>query len=196
MCIPGTQPFGAAMFAAGMKCAVSGFIIGGVIGGIASSIRGNGFMEGAAEGALYGAINGFSAGAIFYCVSQGISAAVGACNRAKAADGVTIRGVKSGELTPEAMQRAQGLPHTADGQTISNLKAGNEIHRGFMQSAERMQVRGGGIHGGTGRVDAFAKNIIYELKPNNTRSIAQGIAQLHRYNNALGGGFKMVLVVY
>lgn len=42
----------------------------------------------------------------------------------------------------------------------------------------------------------FDAKIIYELKPNNPKSISQGIKQLNRYNKALGGGFKMVIEVY
>ena len=38
--------------------------------------------------------------------------------------------------------------------------------------------------------------IIYELKPNNPRSINQGIKQLKRYNAAMGGGFTLILEVY
>ena len=39
-------------------------------------------------------------------------------------------------------------------------------------------------------------NIIYELKPANPHGLRDGIKQLQRYNNALGGGFSMVLEIY
>lgn len=42
----------------------------------------------------------------------------------------------------------------------------------------------------------FKNATIYELKPNNPRSINQGIKQLQKYNKALGGGFNMVLELY
>ncbi len=42
----------------------------------------------------------------------------------------------------------------------------------------------------------FDNNVIYELKPNNPRSINLGIKQLHRYNEALGGGYTLVLELY
>ena len=47
-------------------------------------------------------------------------------------------------------------------------------------------------------MDFLDKNdkIIYELKPNNPRSIKQGIQQLKRYNDATGGGFTLILEVY
>lgn len=39
-------------------------------------------------------------------------------------------------------------------------------------------------------------NTIFELKPNNAWSIAKGIQQLHSYSTGLGGGYKLVLVLY
>ena len=62
-----------------------------------------------------------------------------------------------------------------------------------------ISIKGAGrTTGRYGFADAFdsINNIIYELKPNNVHSIAQGIIQLHRYNNALGGICKRVLVLY
>lgn len=42
----------------------------------------------------------------------------------------------------------------------------------------------------------FNSNTIFELKPNNPRSIKKGINQLHKYDEALGGGFTLVLELY
>jgi hypothetical protein len=39
-------------------------------------------------------------------------------------------------------------------------------------------------------------HVFFQLKPNNHRSINQGIKQLKRYNAALGGGFTLILEVY
>ena len=40
------------------------------------------------------------------------------------------------------------------------------------------------------------KKIIYELKPMNRRGVRSGIRQLLKYNEAYGGGFKLVLDLY
>ena len=42
----------------------------------------------------------------------------------------------------------------------------------------------------------FDTKTIYELKPMNPRGIRSGIKQLHKYNAALGGGYKMILELY
>lgn len=51
---------------------------------------------------------------------------------------------------------------------------------------------------GFGKADVidYTNKIIYELKPNNYKSIMQGIRQLKRYNKGMGGVFKLVLVLY
>ena len=49
---------------------------------------------------------------------------------------------------------------------------------------------------GHGKADVFVDGNIYELKPNNAKSILKCIKQLHRYNAGLGYGNKLVLVVY
>ena len=48
------------------------------------------------------------------------------------------------------------------------------------------------------RVDGLneATNTIFELKPYNIRNAKKGIKQIINYNNALGGGHKMVIVFY
>ena len=41
-----------------------------------------------------------------------------------------------------------------------------------------------------------ASNIIFELKPNNPRAIKAGIKQLKKYNEVMGGGYRLVLELY
>ena len=140
-------------------------------------------------------------GGVFEFVSAGISAVKIAVRSVRTTkpqpviqDGVEIRKAQRSDFTGEAWAEIQSLPHNANGETISNAVSGRKIHRGFRtdligKGKERSIV-------GVGRADAIEKNIIYELKPNNARSIEKGIKQLHKYNNALGGKFEMVLIVY
>jgi len=85
MCFPATMGFGIAMFAAGVKCAVGGFIIGGVIGGVVAANQGGGIEDivvGICQGALFGVVEGFIVGAAFYGVFHGIANGVKAINSA------------------------------------------------------------------------------------------------------------------
>ena len=61
-----------------------------------------------------------------------------------------------------------------------------------------IKLAGGGPNGGYGFTDAFddLTMTIYELKPNNQRSIAQGIAQLHRYADAYKKSARLILILY
>ena len=110
-------------------------------------------------------------------------------------DGVNIYRASQADFTDEAWSRMQSLNHAPDGSTISSLKDGSFIHKGF-KAAEPVgkEFR---IHGRL-RADFLDEvgNVIYELKPNNTSSIARGIAQLNKYNSLLDNAYKMVLIVY
>ena len=109
-------------------------------------------------------------------------------------DGVEIQLAQQSDFTPEAWDRIQSLQHRADGSTISSLRDGRFIHKGF--KTEFLNNGKEAIIKGYGRVDCIIGNTLYELKPNNAWSIMRGIAQLHRYNVGMGGGYKLVLVLY
>ena len=51
---------------------------------------------------------------------------------------------------------------------------------------------------GKNRLDFLddVNKIIYELKPFNPNGVRTGIRQLQRYNNALGGGYSLILELY
>lgn len=85
----------------------------------------------------------------------------------------------------------KGLDRTTDGFTISNRLDGIKIHKSFM---------GNGliIPGTRLRVDGL-NNItksVFELKPYNMLGARRGVRQILNYNNALGGGYKMIIVLY
>ena len=110
-------------------------------------------------------------------------------------DGVKIR--KATDFTDEAKQLINSLDHT-DGVTKSSASIGRDIHKGYKATSEYNprfkefdEVKG--IR--PDYVD-FDTNTIYELKPMNPRSIKKGIAQLKKYNEILGGNFKLVLEFY
>jgi hypothetical protein len=44
-------------------------------------------------------------------------------------------------------------------------------------------------------LDPFT-NSLFELKPYNKRNVRKGIKQIIQYNNAMGGGYKMIIVLY
>ena len=106
--------------------------------------------------------------------------------------GVEIRRVSREDFTDEAWARIQSLKHKPDGSTVSSLKDGYFIHKGYKVDIPGKE----GPVKGAWRADFLTDKIIYELKPNNANSIRRGIAQLHRYNNALDGAHKLILVVY
>ena len=39
-------------------------------------------------------------------------------------------------------------------------------------------------------------NTVFELKPYNIRNARKGVKQILNYNDALGGGYKMIIVLY
>ena len=89
------------------------------------------------------------------------------------------------------------MDHTG-GITKSSAAAGRKIHAGYKTNYLGIEGMQKEAVIGRNRIDFLDKNnkIIYELKPNNPRSINQGIKQLKRYNAALGGGFTLILEVY
>ena len=136
-------------------------------------------------------------------------AARNACNKRALAniigerDGVIIQRANQADFTDEAWREVQSLQHNANGETVSSAASGQKIHKGFMTDMKRLTVEGGGrVPGAPGHLDAYnsATNTIYELKPNNARSIRMGIKQLQRYGKALLPDVhyspKLVLVVY
>ena len=108
-------------------------------------------------------------------------------------DGVELQRAQQTDFTQESWNRINSLTKRADGSTISTMSDGRFIHKGFKGGVGKEVFKKG-----VGRFDYFdkANKIIYELKPNNASSIARGIKQLQRYNAGLGGGYKLVLVLY
>ena len=110
-------------------------------------------------------------------------------------DGVKIQ--KATDFTSDAKNVIDSLDHTG-GITKSSAAAGRKIHAGYKTNYSGIEGMKKEAVIGRNRIDFLDKNnkIIYELKPNNHRSINQGIKQLKRYNAALGGGFTLILEVY
>lgn len=134
---------------------------------------------------------------VFFFISTSVSA-IKHAYRSKTfeIDGVEVQHAKKVDFTKESWNRKINLPKDADGNTISTMADGQFIHRGY-----KAGFVGKGkeyISKGVGRFDFYdkANKIIYELKPNNPASIAKGIKQLKGYNKGLGGGYKLVLVLY
>ena len=106
-------------------------------------------------------------------------------------DGVKIQNAT--DFTPEAKKIIDSLDHSG-GITRSTGPKGTQIHTGYKVGEigkEYDKIVGC-------RMDCLdeVNKIIYELKPNNPRSISQGIKQLKRYNEALGGGYTLILELY
>ena len=107
-------------------------------------------------------------------------------------DGVQVEYAKQSDFSSDAWDRIKSLEHRADGSTVSSMKDGRLIHKGFKSGVGKEHK----MLFGRGKADFVGGNTIYELKPNNAWSIKRGIQQLHRYNTGLGGGYKLVLVLY
>lgn len=75
--------------------------------------------------------------------------------------------------------------------TVSNLKDGRKIHKLFMDNG--MTITGSRL-----RVDGLNKTTktVFELKPYNIRNARKGVKQILNYKDTLGGGYKMVIVLY
>ena len=110
-------------------------------------------------------------------------------------DGVKI--TKATDFTSDARKLVDSLDHTGD-VTRSSASAGRKIHSGYKTGYEGIEgMTKEAVHG-KNRIDFLdsTNKIIYELKPNNPRSIKQGIKQLKRYNDSLGGGYTLILELY
>ena len=106
-------------------------------------------------------------------------------------DGVKIQNAT--DFTPEAKKIIDSLDHSG-GITRSTGPKGTKIHAGYKVGEigkEYDRIIGC-------RIDCLdeVNKIIYELKPNNPRSISRGVKQLKRYNEALGGGYTLILELY
>ena len=118
---------------------------------------------------------------------------------AKAVDKVTdtVQIAKAVDLSEDAVDIVKTLDRSS-GFTKSTASAGRKIHKGYKTGAgfnpkfkEARKITGV-------RPDYIDldKKIIYELKPMNRRGVRSGIRQLLKYNEAYGGGFKLVLDLY
>ena len=88
--------------------------------------------------------------------------------------------------------------HVFAGYGYTRTYQGNDVWlREFESGGSRWEVAAYNSDKGI-RIDYLDidNKVIYELKPFNPRSVKQGIRQLEKYNQKLGGGYKMVLEVY
>ena len=123
----------------------------------------------------------------------GLGIAYKAAKSAKQVSGA-VKIKKAKDFTKEARSVVKSLDRST-GYTKSSLSAGREIHKGYKVGVEGVKEYRG-IKGMRPDFVDFKNATIYELKPNNPRSINQGINQLQKYNKALGGEFNMVLELY
>ena len=109
----------------------------------------------------------------------------------------TIKVVKATEFTDEALEVIDKLD-TVNGATKSTAKAGTAIHAGYKTGYEFVEDMTKEATRGKNRIDFLDEidDIIYELKPANARGLRDGIRQLQRYNQSLGGGYTMILEIY
>ena len=118
-------------------------------------------------------------------------------------DGVvdTIKVVKATDFTDEALETISKLEKVeVNGytRTVSNALDGTKIHQGYKSGqAGKEFVRE------ANRMDFYKEsfsdtipNTIFELKPNNPQGIRDGIKQLRRYNEAMGGNCELILELY
>ena len=110
-------------------------------------------------------------------------------------DGVKIQ--KAVDFTDDALDTIKSLDRSS-GFTKSTASAGRRIHAGYKATPEFLgsSKEFNKIRGIRPDYVDFDSKIIYELKPFNLKSIKSGIKQLQKYNQKLGGGFKMILEVY
>ncbi len=107
----------------------------------------------------------------------------------------TIRFVRAtdhaADFVDGGLDMARALDRTTDGFTISNRIMGNKIHNTFMGNG--ITIRGTRL-----RVDGLVEDVmkLYELKPYNISSARRAVKQILNYNDALGGGYKMFIVLY
>ena len=75
--------------------------------------------------------------------------------------------------------------------TVSNHVDGTKLHKLFMDNGDV-------IWGTKLRYDGLDQvtNSMFELKPYNKRNVRKGVKQIIQYNNAMGGGYHMIIVLY
>ena len=110
-------------------------------------------------------------------------------------DGVKLQ--KAVDFTDDAVDTIKALDRSS-GFTKSTASAGRKIHKGYKATPEFIESSKefNKVRGIRPDYVDFDNKIIYELKPFNPKSIKSGIKQLQKYNQKLGGGFKMILEVY
>lgn len=171
----------------------TGVAMSAVIALISGESLPDALLSGLADAIFWGGVFAFISASV-NAIKTGLRAINNAKPQSIIKDGVEIRQANRADFTDEAWKEIQSLPHNSNGETISNMASGRKIHKGFMTeyigNGKEMSIPK------VGRADAVIGNTIYELKPNNTKSIIKGIQQLKRYNAGLGGGYKLVLVVY
>ena len=109
----------------------------------------------------------------------------------------TIKIVKAADFTDDALDAIRSLDKVGNA-TRSTASAGRRIHKGYKTGYEFVEGMTKEAVRGKNRLDFLddVNKIIYELKPNNPRGLRDGIRQLQRYNNTLGGGYKLLLELY
>ena len=201
------------LFLASAGGVAASLLIGASIAGYRSYVCGSGFWRGFEQYIDGNWAQSAAIASITVIVTIGVQAIAAAIRNAGSKralantigerDGVVIQRANRADFTKDAWREAQSLPHNANGETISSAASGRKIHKGFKTGLDRLTIEGGGrVPGAPGYTDAYnsVTNTIYELKPNNARSIRMGIKQLHRYEKALlpdlHYSLKLVLVVY
>lgn len=179
-------------------------LFGGTITGIVSAKQGNSFFSG-----FYNYINNelskdititsiinFSIG-VFGLVSYSIRKSFidddifMLCRE----NGIEVRKVRLNDIEYDAWITINEKNKRFFKATKSSLKDGLFIHKGYKVNFEGKEFA---IFDTAKRIDFYnAKSrTIFELKPNNLKSVQRGIKQLLEYDRLLGGGNKLVLVLY
>ncbi len=109
----------------------------------------------------------------------------------------TIKIVKAVDFPDDALDTIRALDKVGDA-TKSTAEAGRRIHQGYKIGDGFRSVckEYDKLKGFRPDYIDFTNNIIYELKPMNSRGIRSGIKQLQRYDKAFGGGFTLILELY
>ena len=132
----------------------------------------------------------------------GVGEGIRATKMVKYADDVidasydTIKFVKAADMVDDfsdggTMLRRVGNLDDYHTLTKTTHVDGTKLHKLFMDN-------GTPIMGTRLRVDGLNEltNTVFELKPYNIRNTRKGVKQILNYNGALGGGYKMVIVLY
>ncbi len=132
----------------------------------------------------------------------GVGEGIRATKMVKYADDVidasydTIKFVKAADMVDDfadggTMLRRVGNLDDYHTLTKTTHVDGTKLHKLFMDNG--MQITRTRL-----RVDGLNEltNTVFELKPYNIRNARKGVKQILNYNDALGGGYKMVIVLY